>query len=116
MYAMPELWLTVYGDTPSPLQNPAFLLDQFERQSGVTVRVSQMRFEEAWPKLLNFALYGGGPHISLVGSIWTSTLRSMNVLRPFSPAEIAGLGGPGAYFPAAWEGPLPGETAIWSVP
>lgn len=39
---MPESWLTVYGDSPSPLQDPAFLLDPFQVQSGVAVRLSQM--------------------------------------------------------------------------
>jgi multiple sugar transport system substrate-binding protein len=113
---MNELWLTVYGNQSSPLENPAFLLDQFEQQHHVAVRVSRMQFEEAWPKLLDFALYGGGPHISVIGSVWTSTLRSMNVLRPFTPAEVASLGGAGAFFPAAWETPKPGETEHWAIP
>lgn len=114
---MIDLWLTVYGDQPSPLQDPAFLLNQFQEQKRVAVRVSHMPFEEAWPKLLHFALYGGGPHISVIGSIWTSTLRSMNVLRPFSQAEVNSLGGPGAFFPAAWDSESQAEeNETWSVP
>jgi multiple sugar transport system substrate-binding protein len=113
---MTELWLTVYGDQPSPLQEPAFLLNQFEAQRHVAVRISHMPFEEAWPKLLNFALYGGGPHLSLIGAIWTSTLRSMNVLRPFSLPEVGSLGGANAFFPAAWDADTPGDSETWSIP
>lgn len=113
---MIDLWLTVYGNQPSPLEDPEFLLNEFQAQRSAAVRVSRMPFEEAWPKLLNFALYGGGPHVSLIGSVWTSTLRSMNVLRPFSPAEVNSLGGASAYFPSAWEAPQPGESETWSIP
>lgn len=38
------------------------------------VRVSHMPFAEAWPKRLHFALFGGGPHISIIRAIWTSSL------------------------------------------
>jgi len=81
--SMIELWLTVYGDQSSPLEDSSFLLDEFQTKNNVRVRVSRMAFEEAWPKLLEFALHGGGPHVSLVGGIWTSTIASMNVLRLF---------------------------------
>lgn len=114
---MIDLWLTVYGNQPSPLEDPAFLLNEFQAQRNVKVRVERMSFEEAWPKLLNFALHGGGPHISLVGAIWTSTLQSMNVLRPFSATEIYNLGGAKAFFPAAWDNAIAsGETEAWSIP
>ncbi len=113
---MVDLWLTVYGGQPSPLQDPAFLLNEFEQQRRVKVRVSHMPFEEAWPKLLDFALHGGGPHISLIGAIWTSTLQSMDVLRPFSLAEINSLGGASAFFPPAWDNALASEEEAWSIP
>jgi multiple sugar transport system substrate-binding protein len=113
---MVDLWLTVYGNQPSPLEDPTFLLNEFQAQRNVKVRVERMAFEEAWPKLLNFALHGGGPHISLVGSIWTSTLQSMNVLRPFSAAEINNLGGAKAFFPGAWDNAIASETEAWSIP
>ncbi len=109
---MSELFLTVYGDHPHPLGDPAFLLNQFP----TPVRVSWMQFEQAWPKLLDYALNGNGPHISLIGSVWTSTLRSMNVLRPFSTQEINSLGGASAFFPSGWNVFQPGENEIWGIP
>jgi ABC-type glycerol-3-phosphate transport system substrate-binding protein len=113
---MTDLWLTVYGNQPSPLRDPSFLLNEFEFQKNVQVRVSQMIFEEAWTKMLHYALYGGGPHISLIGSIWTSTLKPINTLRRFSGGEVYDLGGADAFFPAAWEYARAGGNEVWSIP
>jgi len=113
---MIELWLTVYGDQSSPLEDSSFLLDEFENRHNVRVRVSRMAFEEAWPKLLEFALHGGGPHVSLIGGIWTSTMASMNVLRPFSAREIGSLGGENAFYPAVWKNAITTGDGVWSIP
>ncbi len=113
---MIDLWLTVYGNQPSPLRDLSFLLNEFEFQRDVIVRVSQMVFEEAWTKMLHYALYGGGPHISLIGSIWASTLKPINTLRRFSGAEIYDLGGENAFFPAAWDYARAGGNEVWSIP
>lgn len=113
---MINLWLSVFGNQPSPLHDPTFLLNEFQFQRNVTVRVSQMVFDEAWTKMLHYALYGGGPHISLIGSIWASTLKPMNTLRPFSGAEIYNLGGAKAFFSPAWDYAMAGENEAWSIP
>jgi ABC-type glycerol-3-phosphate transport system substrate-binding protein len=113
---MIELWLTVYGDQSSPLEDSSFLLDEFQKKYSVKVRVSRMAFEEAWPKLLEFALHGGGPHVSLIGGIWTSTMASMNVLRPFSAKEIGSLGGENAFYPAVWRNAITSDDGVWSIP
>jgi ABC-type glycerol-3-phosphate transport system substrate-binding protein len=113
---MIELWLTVYGDSSSPLEDSSFLLAEFQKQYGVTVQVSRMAFDEAWPKLLEFALHGGGPHVSLIGGIWTSTIASMNVLRPFSAKEINSLGGENVFHPAVWSNAINTGDGVWSIP
>ncbi len=113
---MIDLWLTVYGNQFSSLEGSSPLLDEFHASHNVKVRVSRMVFEEAWPKLLEYALHGGGPHISLIGAIWTSTMTSMNVLRPFSPSEIHSLGGEKAFFPAVWENAVTTDDQVWSIP
>ncbi len=113
---MVDLWLTVYGNTRSPLLEPSFLLDEFMFRRNANVLVSQMAFDEAWTKLLHYALYGSGPHISLIGSIWTSTLKPTNTLRPFSSTEVFDLGGAKAYFPGPWAYAMANEIATWSIP
>ena len=114
---MNEINFSIYGDILTPLTNPDFLLKKFEDQQNARVRIEPMRWEEAWPKLLDFALHGGGPHISIIGAIWTSSLQSMNTLRPFSAQEITGLGGKDAFFSSTWENALlsPANQS-WAIP
>jgi multiple sugar transport system substrate-binding protein len=114
---MTAIKFSIYGDQSSPLENPDFLLGEFHAQHHVTVQVERLAWEEAWPKLLNFALHGGGPHISQIGSIWTSTLVSMNALRPFTPQEVASLGGREAFLRPTWQSvTLPNQPGVWGVP
>ena len=114
---MTEIKFSIYGDQPSPLEEPGFLLQEFQSQHRVDVRVERMTWDEAWPKLLHFALYGGGPHISQIGSIWTSTLVSMNALRPFTAQEVTALGGTASFFAPTWQNAvLPAGSEVWGVP
>jgi len=114
---MTDLNFSIYGDQPTVLEDPAFLLDDFKRQYNISVNLDRMSFEEAWPKLVNVALHGGGPHLSQIGSIWTSTLMLMNVLRQFSPAEIQSMGGVEAFFAPTWANSiLSGDSSAWGIP
>ena len=114
---MAELKFTIYGDQPSPLEDLDFLLQEFQKQQRVTVRVERLAWEAAWPKLLNYALYGGGPHVSQIGSMWTSTLVAMNALRPFAAREIDDLGGTAAFLEPTWRtAVLPQQPAAWGIP
>jgi multiple sugar transport system substrate-binding protein len=114
---MAEITFSIYGDQISPLENPSFLLDEFKSRYRSAVNVERMTWEEAWPKLLGYAIYGGGPHISQIGAIWTSTLASMNVLRPFTSREIAYLGGVGAFYQPTWQNAiLTEQSKAWGIP
>ena len=114
---MTDIRFTIYGEQPSPLIDPEFLLNQFERQQKIKVHAEHMLWEEAWSKLLNFALHGGGPHISIIGAIWTSSLMAMNSLRPITTQEIDSLGGAEAFFPSTWESTLLTSTGqAWGIP
>jgi ABC-type glycerol-3-phosphate transport system substrate-binding protein len=114
---MTEIKFTIYGDQPSPLENPEFLLREFQERQRVTVQVERLTWEAAWPKLLNYALYGGGPHVSQIGSIWTSTLASMNALRPFVSREIDELGGTATFLEPTWRtAMLTKQSAAWGIP
>jgi multiple sugar transport system substrate-binding protein len=114
---MTDIRFTVYGERKSPLINPEFLLDQFEKQQKTRVLAEHMAWEEAWPKLLDFALRGGGPHISIIGAIWTSSLMAMNSLRPITTQDIISLGGSDAFFPSTWESTLLTSTGqTWGIP
>ncbi len=85
---MIEIKLSIYGAQPSPLEDPAFLLSEFQTQQHVSVSVSRLKWDEAWPQLLNYAVHGDGPHVSHIGAIWTSTLVAIALAR-FLSSSIA---------------------------
>jgi multiple sugar transport system substrate-binding protein len=113
---MTEVKFSIYGDQFSPLEEPEFW-QEFQEQTSTSVQVERLAWNAAWPRLLNYALYGGGPHLAQIGSLWTSTLVSMNTLRPFTAHEVATLGGTDAFFAPTWESVrLPGSSNVWGIP
>ncbi len=114
---MTDITFSIYGDQPTVLEDPAFLLEDFKRQHNISVNLDRLPFEEAWPKLVNVALHGGGPHLSQIGSIWTSTLMLMNVLRQFSATEIEAMGGVDLFFAPTWRNSiLSDKLSAWGIP
>lgn len=96
------------------------LLERFEAESGVRVRVRQLAWDTAWGAFVRAALYNDGPDVSELGTTWVNDLIGMNALRSFDAAEVAALGRALAFLPAAWktaartqEG---GSERVWSIP
>ena len=112
---MPErLSFSLIGDITPELRQ---LLNEFEQIRNVRLELTQMKWENAWPKLLAYALQGNGPDLSHVGSTWVSSLVTMNSLREFSGREIDALGGPQVFTKPAWQSAtLQGDPRVWSIP
>jgi multiple sugar transport system substrate-binding protein len=92
-------------------------MQTFQAHNRIQLHVERTPWSEAWPKLLNFAIHGGAPDISQIGAIWTSSLVAMNVLRPFTPVEIAGLGGIEAFYTSVWQNTLVANSnSVWGIP
>ena len=109
-----EVELSIMADSPAAIRP---LLNQFEAEHGVRVRLRLLAWDTAWSDLVKVALYGDGPDVSEIGSTWLGDLVAMNALRPFGEAEIAALGRPGAFLPSAWQGGrLAGQTQTWAIP
>jgi len=109
-----ELELSIMADSPAAIRP---LLNQFEAESGVRIRLRLLSWDTAWSDLVKVALYGDGPDVSEIGSTWLGDLVAMNALRPFGEAEIAALGRPNAFLPSAWQGGrLAGQTQTWAIP
>lgn len=112
---MKEIELSIFDST-----NPGILsslIDAFQSRYFTRVQVQTIPWANAWSTLLEFALQGKGPAVSMIGSTWSSSLIAMDALRPFSRSEIAGLGGPEAFLPPAWQSTrLMNDPQVWSVP
>ena len=91
------------------------LIDEFQQIRNVQVRVEQMEWEDAWPKLLSYALSGKSPDVSHVGSTWVSSLVGMNAARKFSQQEVAAMGGSKVFVQPAWQSAVI-DDAIYSIP
>jgi multiple sugar transport system substrate-binding protein len=93
------------------------LLDAFEKENHIHVRVTLLSWDSAWSSLVRNAIYGDGPDISEVGNTWLGDLIGMNALRPFSPAEMAELGHSSEFLPLAVKPCLgQGEATAWAIP
>jgi ABC-type glycerol-3-phosphate transport system substrate-binding protein len=103
---------SVIGEPSSDLLK---LLDEFQQIRDVQIKLEQMEWEDAWAKLLSYALTGKSPDVSHVGSTWVSSLVGMNAVRSFSPREVGAMGGVKAFVPTAWQSATLDDT-VYSIP
>lgn len=103
---------SVIGEPTSELLK---LLDEFQQIRNVQIKVERMEWEDAWAKLLSYALSGKSPDVSHVGSTWVSSLVGMNAVRKFSKQEVDAMGGVKVFVPPAWQSAVV-DDSIYSIP
>ena len=103
---------SVIGEPTSDLRK---LLDEFQQIRNVQVVVEQMEWEDAWAKLLSYALSGKSPDVSHVGSTWVSSLVGMNAARKFSKQEVDAMGGAKVFVAPAWQSAVV-DDSVYSIP
>jgi multiple sugar transport system substrate-binding protein len=109
-----EIEFSIMADSADNIQA---LLDQFEAEQHIHVRLRLLSWDTAWSELVRVALYGQGPDISEIGSTWLGDIIAMNAIRPFSDREVASLGSPEAFLPVAWRGVHPpSHVNTWAIP
>jgi multiple sugar transport system substrate-binding protein len=114
---MVELEFSVMARGENLLTELQPLLDQFEIEQRVRVRVTVLTWEQGWTELVKMALYGHGPDVSEVGTTWMGNLIAMDGLRPFAMPELFQLGGEKAFQAANWHsGSLVGDANLYAVP
>lgn len=77
--------------------------DGFITKHQAKVKRLSIDWGEAWNQLVRFGLSSQGPDVSEVGTTWVGGLHSMDALRPFTPSDIASLGGAEPFRSAVWE-------------
>ncbi len=93
------------------------LLDQFEAEQHIHVRLRLLDWDSAWSDLIKMALYSDGPDISEIGTTWLGDLVAMNALYGFSEHDLEMLGRSAAFLPSAWQSTrLLGQTQVWAIP
>jgi multiple sugar transport system substrate-binding protein len=93
------------------------MLEKFEAQHHVKVKVRVFSWEAGWTELVKFALYGHGPDVSEIGSTWVGTLAATNALHAFGLREVAAVGGRYAFLHPSWQSCyLTSEPEMWAIP
>ena len=105
----------VFSIIGEPTSDLLILLDEFQQIRNVNIRVEKMNWEDAWAKLLAYALSGKTPDVSHVGSTWVSSLVGMNAVRKFTPQEVEAMGGAKIFVPPAWQSAVVND-AVYSIP
>lgn len=109
-----EIELSIMAPGAARMQS---LLDQFQQQTAIRVRLRVLSWDSAWSDIVKVALYGDGPDVSEIGSTWLGDLVSMKALRAFEESDLNALGRPSAFLPAAWQGThLIGQENVWAIP
>jgi len=114
---MSKLSFALYGSQSQFIESIAPILQAFEKKTGSTIETTGMSVDDAWQKLLQYSIHGGGPDLARIGAIWTSSLVSLNALRPFKVQEVNALGGKDVFLKPMWQSAtLPGEERVWAIP
>ena len=104
-------------DLPEDLQSLRELLRPFEGNVSVQVLLQRVSWERAWQTLLMDALEGKGPHVSQIGSSWTTTMSMLDALRVFGVDDITSMGGESQFLPSAWESVKQEKhSEVWGIP
>ncbi len=110
----PEIEFSVMRSS-SPGIRP--LLEQFEAERGIHVRLRLLDWDSAWSDLIKVALYSDGPDVSEIGTTWLGDLVAMNALYEIGERDIEALGRGAAFLPQAWQSTrLAGEPPVWAIP
>lgn len=93
-------------------------LDEFAQKHREKVELQQIEWEAFWRELVNVSVHQQGADVAEIGSTWVEPLVAMNVLAPFSAAEVNSIGGRQAFFPAFLQSVKheSDPTACWGIP
>lgn len=114
---MAELEFSTIHNDEQDLAAIRGVLQAFEKDSHIHVKLTPMPRGNAWNELMTIASTGKGPDISHVGSTWVSSLVGMNAVRAFREKEVTGWGGGEVFIPSAWQDAhVLGDETVWSAP
>ncbi len=110
---MADIKFSLIGELTPTLET---ILGDFETQHHHRVMTEIIPWEEAWSRILSWALHENSPHVSHVGSTWATSLFRMNALRPFTAGEIRAMGSQIAFLPQAWQSAQSSGAENWAMP
>lgn len=98
-----ELNIWVMSTTAQPQQDMREILRPYlQSHPDLRVNVTVLNWENAWAKINAAVESGQGPDIVELGSTWVAAIAAQGALETLTSAQIAEVGGSGAFFPALW--------------
>lgn len=114
---MVAIEFTAIPDTDEDYNLQLELLEHFQKQTGVQVKLTRMDWGNAWQQLINIATHGQGADISHIGSTWVSSLVSMNSVRSIPAHIITKIGSQESFVHSAWASVLmEDDRNAWGIP
>ncbi len=110
----PEIEFWAIRSNPADIQP---VLDRFEQEQHIHVRLRTLDWDNAWAELLKVALYKHGPDLAEIGTTWLGDLVTTNALYSFSDRDINQVGPAWTFLHSAWQSTrLAGEKEVWAIP
>ncbi len=117
---MKEIVFSIFKPGEEPLTNLETLLEKFEQEHKIHVRLEAIEWSVGWNRQVEMALYQHGPDLSHTGSTWVMDLARMNALRPFSASEVKNIVAGKDYFQYSTSDGMgiesDGSHVTWAVP
>src|SRR5262245_7882708 len=111
---MIEIELSVMENKPNTEQEMRRLLDLFEAEYHIRVKLRVLKWAEAWQEFVKYGVYQHGPDVSEIGSTWVGSMVGMKALRPYQMRDIAETY---MFLPSVWQaGLLHGDKTLWAIP
>lgn len=109
-----EIEFSVMAESADRIQP---LLDQFEAEHHIHVRLRLLAWDTAWSELVKVALYRDSLDVSEVGSTGLGDLIAMEALHSFGAKDVVSLDKAMAFLPEAWRGGTPAvDDQQWGIP
>src|SRR3954468_16268052 len=109
-----RLW--VMNNGPQPVQDTQRIVQGFERQTGVNVKVELVGWDVQFDRIRNAAVSGGGPDVTQAGTTQVPFFAALNGFADLN-GRVKDIGGKGAYAPGIWQTTqLAGRDGTYAVP
>lgn len=110
-------FLTAENPEEAALQLQAEM-EQFGRDKGQPVKISQLGWDNIWRELVNVGIYRRGPDLAEIGSTWLDSLVAMQSLNSFSARDVSLIGGKEIFISEAWRNValLGDQNDVWGIP
>src|SRR3954462_3738193 len=109
-----RLW--VMNNGPQPVQDTQRIVQAFERQTGVNVKVELVGWDVQFDRIRNAAVSGGGPDVTQAGTTQVPFFAALTGFNDLTP-RIKDIGGKAAYAPGIWQTTqLAGKNGTYAIP